>query len=283
MVLYNYPRLDSAAALELIREQAGQAVSDLVSAADLSHPRVSWYPTARDQVPAERLREIQTESRAVARTFGYPGVSRGRALTGFDQRIGRLLHERMAILPAEAAHPGVWSFLSLVLMPDVAHWRFPNQQAKDDYERLTGGDRNVFRRVWWRSYSLGPELAEKLLEDEAVGIMERPSIGMCPTLARAVAQRHLDVISENPAVARTLLMRDATKRLRRLSPNLSLYSLRDEDLQSLVAEVFNASIAALAPRVPPAHAAVTATSVAAPVDPSDAVGVRRRLWARRRP
>lgn len=281
MLLYNYPRLDTAAALEMIREQAGQPVGDLVSAARESHARVSWYPTARDQVPVERLRQIQTEARAIARVYGYPGVGRGRGLTEFDQQLGRLLFDRMDILPAEAAHPGVWAFLSLVLMPDVAHWRFPNLQAKDDYERLTGGDRNVFRRVWWRSYALGPELAEKLLEDEAVGIMERPSIGMCPSVARAVARQHIATIEANPALARTQLMRDATKRLRRLSPNLSLYSLSDEDIRVLVAEVFDSSVAALAPRLAPAP---TTGSVTSSTDPQDGLNAKRgRRWTRRRP
>lgn len=248
--MYNYPRLDLTAATVLIAEQSGQPIGDLIGVAQDTHPNVTWYATAHRRITRERLAALRNSSRQAASDFGYPGVGKGRGLTEFDQRLGRLLYEQMEILPAEAGHPGVWAFMSLVLMPDVAHWRYPNMGKRAGYERLLGGDRNVFRRLWWRNYCLGPDLAERILEDEAVGIMERPSIGMCPAVARAFANQHLETIGAHPAVSRTPLLRDATKRLRRVAANVSMYSLTEAELHSLMAEVFDSSVKALASQSP---------------------------------
>jgi hypothetical protein len=151
----------------------------------------------------------------------------------------------MDILPADAAHEGVWSFLSLVLVPDVALWRFPNRGLREDYERLLGRPRNVFRRLWWRAYAMGEEASQRLLEDEAVAIMERPTIGGNTRIASAVAATHLQVIAETPEVSRTELLREVGKRLRRLSAVITLGALEDRDLRTTVRDVFDQALVAL--------------------------------------
>jgi hypothetical protein len=82
----------------------------------------------------------------------------------------------------------------------------------------------------------------RLLEDEAVGIMERPAFGRCRSVARTIAATHLRFVPENPGAPRTELVRPAMKRLRRISPVITLYALPVADLNSLLDEIFKAAV-----------------------------------------
>jgi hypothetical protein len=240
---YIYPRLGSQVATQLLTEYSRCTPRDLVSAADTSHPQAGWYPTGvAFSVPIQKLGNLQDATRHIAMRYGYPEFQRARSATPFDQEVGTLLTDLMDILPADAAQEGVWSFISLVLLPDVAFWRWPNQQGKENYERLIGRPRNVFRRLWWRSYCIGDDLARELLEDEAVAIMERPSFGGCPKVARAIASTHLRYVHVSPGVSRTEVLRQATKRLRRISPVVTLYALSEADLAVLLDEIFSGAL-----------------------------------------
>jgi hypothetical protein len=105
---------------------------------------------------------------------------------------------------------GVWSFLRLVLLPEIGPWR-SFDRAQD---RLLGHPRNVFRPSWWRAHVLGAGLdavpeGQPLGEDELVQIMERPTLAANPAVARAVRD---GVFRGAPhvAAARSELARDLT-------------------------------------------------------------------------
>ncbi len=145
-------------------------------------------------------------------------------------------------MPVEASNEAVWSFISLVLLPDVTFWRFRNKKLRNDYERALGYPRNVFRRLWWRAYTLGlvdESAPSAMYEDEAVGILERPSIGGNRRLASTIAAIHLRRFGK--AARRTDIMRDALKRLRRLHAFTNFHGLTDDQLISVVEECFNAT------------------------------------------
>jgi len=244
---YLYPRLEAAVAAKLIAEYSNYSPRQLVSYSALSHPQASIYPTgAKATVPTAVLEKLQIAIRHVAGSYGYPDQGRTRTATPFDQQVGTILAETMEILPADAAQEEIWSFLSLVVLPDVAFWRWPNTDAKENYERILGRPRNVFRRLWWRSYCIGDDLSSQLLEDEAVGIMERPTFGSCRSVARATAAAHLRFVQENPGIPRTELLRQAMKRLRRISPVITLYALPAAELNALLDEIFGAALQAVA-------------------------------------
>lgn len=80
---------------------------------------------------------------------------------------------------------------------------------------------------------------------EAVGIMERPSLGGNPRIAQTLVKEHLAVLAAKPSLSRTELMRQVTKRLRRLSVILTLGVLDDDDLRGLIAQLFAESVDAL--------------------------------------
>lgn len=244
-----YPRLPEAVAAGLMMEMTGLTHDDLIERSAVEHRASSFYPTRTAEVGPERLRDLQSSVRELASECGYPasGGKGSPALREFDQRCCKLLFEQMDIVAADAANDGVWSFISLVLLPDVAFWRFPNRREREDYERLLGRPRNVFRRLWWRAHNVGVDLGPQLLEDEAVGILERSAIGGNPTVARAIATEHIRRTSHDLPVQRTELLRDAMKRVRRVAAIVSLGALEPHDLEVVIAEVFDAAAKALAP------------------------------------
>lgn len=237
-----YPRLHDSAADELLRGYAPLGIEAIAALAATSHPRVSWYETATSRIGEPRLRELRLAVLDIAKDEGYPTPT-PRRYAGFDQRVGPELLNRMHILPADAAHPGVWAFLSLVLLPDVAVWRWSTDRHRD---RFTGRQhRDTFRRLWARAYAVGETAARQLLEDEFTGIMERTSIAGDPRVARAVAETHLATVASGFSAPRTDLLREAMKRIRRISVVVHFPALTDAQLRDLFDEVYRDTVDAI--------------------------------------
>jgi hypothetical protein len=247
-----FPRMGQDEAATRVRELSNRPLHEVESRATIDVANATYYQTASDRVVSEDLLKVQQRIHGLAVLHGYPNQqARGRSLV-FDQQLSVLLNEQLNILPADAAEEGVWSFLTLCVCPEVALWRYPNNanaegDVRESYERLVGKPRNVFRRAWWRGYVLGPDLSSQLLEDESVGIMERPSVGGNVRLARAVATEHLAQIARGGIRSRQDLLRDAIKRLRRRMGQISVHSLTEPRLRSLVATAFDAARLATSP------------------------------------
>jgi hypothetical protein len=247
-----FPRLQAVAARRLLAEYSGMTPQELAPRAELMSNQCYWYPTAPT---SERLEEsalvaFQDEIRSIAREHGYPRVfpERDQVFGRFDRAVVQRILRLTPMMPSEAGVESVWSFLSLIVLPDVAFWRFPNRQEKDDYERILGYPRNVFRRLWWRAFTLGDGAQEpgpNVLEDEAVAILERPTIGGNLVLARAIAETHVRRFEKSPR--RTEIMRDATKRIRRLHAFMVFHALTDSEVQSIVEEAFDEAARQLLP------------------------------------
>jgi hypothetical protein len=237
-----YPRLDDRAAWDLVHSYADLQIDAIAAQATTSHTGVSWYETATERVTESELQELRNAVIRIAKQEGYP-VPTPRRYARFDQQVGPELLRRMRILPADAAHPGVWAFLSLVLLPDVATWRWHADRHRD---RFTGRQhRDTFRRLWARAYAVGEDAAQRLLEDEFTGIMERTSIAGDPRVANAVAEVHLTAITAAPQVPRTYLLRQAMLRIRRMLIVVHFAALSDQQLTSLIGEVYRDTLTAI--------------------------------------
>ncbi|TWG93056.1 hypothetical protein L615_006600000150 [Nocardioides sp. J9] len=162
------------------------------------------------------------------------------------------------MVPAEAGVAEVWNYLTLVLLPDVALWRWPNPNCDPRYERLLGKPRNVFRRHWWRAHLLGPELTMRMREDELVQIVERTAtLGGDPRVARAVAAAFLHAVDTQSievggaptTLKRMQIMRALAKRVLRMARVVALSTLNDEELAALMAELAELTLAAAADAV----------------------------------
>jgi hypothetical protein len=245
--MFIYPRLGIGSALELLDQWRGRPLEELRDGSQILHMDSTFYTTG-PPVTKRRQREIRDEIRALVDGLGFPGYKPGRAaaVSAFDQQLPGLLHARMEIVPADAASEGVWSFLSLVMLPDVAAWRYPDM----DMSRMTGQPRNVFRRLWWRAEVLGPGLEDapaRLGEDQLVSVMERPSIGGDSHLARALCRAVLDRLEAEPGGQGMMLMREAAKRVIRFTPFLALGSLGQADLDALMLEIVGDAAASVEP------------------------------------
>lgn len=193
-----YPRLDMRAAAERLQEirlavEAGEDLKDLV--AD-RHPQAVWAPTGGAVCQDNDLQKVRESVLAAVQVVDQgERSSRGHQMR-VDLAVGRALSESMDVNPADAGHDSVWAFLTLVVLPDVAAARFPDLHE----DRMFGGHRNTFRRLWLRERAVGDLMREApypLGEDEMVGIFERSELARNRNLSRAMAKTVLESTSAN--------------------------------------------------------------------------------------
>lgn len=239
-----WPRLDPATAETLYRElQEGEA-EELRERSALEHHHAAPVAVGGTPVPVERVRMLQEELRSLADDLGFPEPLARPSVSRFDRPATKTLHDVMQIVPADAASSAVWDFVTLVVLPDVAVWRFPDRARN----RIFGHQRNVFRRLWARAETVGVDIIDiesGLGEDEFVNIMERTSIASDRRISRALAEE----IIRSPAGfggARSELMRDAAKRVLRLQASLCMEVLEDHEVERHVAAAVAQSVDAMA-------------------------------------
>ena len=167
-----------------------------------------------------------------------------REVSVFEGRAAQALRRALPMSPHEASQEEVWSYLTCCWLLDVAIWRF-GEDASDD--RFIGHvNRNTFRRMWWREEVLGSAVdLTRLGEDELVNIMERPTLYVDVRLAQAIAREFLSRVDRGDVPDRMRLMREATKRLLRLTPFLAFMALADDQVDLVVADAFDAALAGL--------------------------------------
>ncbi len=233
MSAYLYPRLPRPAARQLLKVQEGLSLSELRSAARTSHPAAAPAPTGGRPAPDDVLEKVASSVRHACGEQWPAEASRAQGAT-LDRAVGRALIDNLQIIRPDAANEGVWSFLSLVLLPDIAVLRFPDRAES----RLLGGPRNVFRRPWERRVVLG-DLADRsgnngqaLGEDELVNIFERSRLARSHELARALAENILSVDVGN----RSEYARELTKHVKRQLGAFNVDVLDPSAVRSLVAE-----------------------------------------------
>ncbi len=243
-----YPRLPRTSALKLVAERSGLPLEELRVLGALSHPDAEPSATGGHPADQAKLGDLQELIRRIARRAGYPDPLGGSTQV-FDRACGTELYGAMGIVPADAAEEGVWSFLALVVVPEIGPWRFPALSE----DRLIGRPRNVLRRTWWRAWALGPNLddapagCQPLGEDEFVQIMERPSLGGNRRTAAALRDAIWRAEREGLSVPRSELMRQLARRCRGIKSHIQLDSLSESALAGLLDHIVGESIAALAP------------------------------------
>jgi hypothetical protein len=239
-----YPRLPSALARLLLQEEKDLPVEELDRFIGTSHPRQEWHPTISARVTTVELEQLRSTVLDIARGHGFPQPQPRGGHSLFDRQLAAYLWDQMHLVPAEAAAGGVWSFLSLVLLPDIAAWRYPERHPG----RFVGRDvligtsnRHVFGRLWVRAYVFGPELLHRLIEDNFEGIFGRPAFGGNVRIARAIGATMVRTIDEHRVTNSQELLRDAMKRLLRLASIVQLNALDDDELSDVLDAAFTAS------------------------------------------
>jgi site-specific DNA-cytosine methylase len=243
-----YPRLLAEQARPLFEEYRHLAITELAGRAAVAHESAVYVATGGDRVSANQLRELREGVLSLARRAGFPDDSNRARNADFDLQLAALLHAEMGVVPAEAASRDVWAFLALVVLPDVAFWRYP-QPPKD---RVLGTDltRHVFGRLWWRAqlvHSSGgsdPYDALKILGEAAFDQIyaRRAALGGSPHMVRAILRvwKDLDLTGLNERET----LRDFLKRLLRLAPFVLFDGIEENALDHELRSVAQESVEA---------------------------------------
>lgn len=230
--MYVWPRLPTSSARVELQSLHASDPMTLRSTSALSHPEAAPVAVGGTPVTTAVISTVRDRVRALADSLGFPAELPRPSVSSFDGPATRILHEEMNIIPADAASEEVWNFLSLVVLPDVAVWRYPGRAD----ERLLGRPRNVFRRLWWRGETIGADLIDVprgLGEDELVGIMERPTLAANPRTARMLAQVLVER-GDEVGVARSEVMRDLAKRFLRQQAVICVDILPDAGVRAIL-------------------------------------------------
>ncbi|UGT56941.1 DUF6339 family protein [Nocardia asteroides] len=238
-----YPRLLRHRAKLLAGEYKELGPNELNSRwslADSSAVFVATGGTRIDQGKLQVLREIVVD---LAKQSGYPLPPDGRQKTSFDLALAVALHREMRISPAEAASGDVWAFLALVVLPDVAHWRYP----KPPGDRVLGTDltRHVLGRMWWRAQLVydpsapEPYSALHVLGEAAFDQIyaRRAALGGSPRLIQSILRTWKQMNFAGPDITERDVLRDFLKRLLRLAPFVVFEALDDQALDEELHEI----------------------------------------------
>ncbi|QCV94185.1 DUF6339 family protein [Acidipropionibacterium acidipropionici] len=158
--------------------------------------------------------------------------------------LGRSIAEVIGPVKADAAHDGVWSYLSLRVFPDVVHARWPGERSQErvklPVDRWIGGagnrDRNYLKLAWRRWMVLGDimETASPLLgEDEFGALLERSAVARNKPLVREVAKVILEYGPDQPG-GRSKFAREFMKLVCMKTGSLYLDILSEDEIQDFV-------------------------------------------------
>lgn len=243
-----FPQLPHEIAIHLVEKLRGAPIQELSQLARATHPRCEYTPTGGEQATETQLLSLRNELIEIAQSQGYPRLPRQEEAAAFDAEASVRLFAKMRMAAVEAANPGVWEFMTCVLVPDLVRWRFGQESPLTSADRFHGGRRNVFQRLWWRAYHLthgattGSDpgaLLRQLGEDELVQLTERPRLAGIAGLSGVVASELLLAATRHPSVTRRTLVREAQKRLLRISAFLAIESMSGEELTDLVRTIFD--------------------------------------------
>lgn len=263
-----YPRLLTDQARPLYEEYRNLTISELTDRVAASHDSAVYVATGGDRVSVGQLKQLRAAVVELAGQAGFPGDSDRTRNAEFDLRIAALLHAETGMVPAEAASRDVWAFLALVLLPDVAHWRYP--KPPKDRVMATDLTRHVFGRLWWRAQlvhspdSTRPYAALGILGEAAFDQIyaRRAALGGSPHMVRAILRVWNDL--DLGGLNERKILQDFLKRLLRLAPFVLFDGIEEHELDRELRAVAEESVEAQ--RFPPPHASPLQPALHTPND-----------------
>ncbi|MBB6392714.1 hypothetical protein [Microbacterium thalassium] len=236
---YIYPRLTRAdVESEIARiERTIASGGNAQPFPDGGHHPGAIFPAAGTPVPAQHLRDLheavadaipQASSRKRGDRDRLFDIAVGSALARWFESEGR----------AEASHPDIWPYLTLVVLPDLAVERFgPDTHGHLPHDRYRSGRRNVFQRLYLRSSILGELLSDPelpLFEDELVGLIDR-NLSSDHRLARMVSAQ---IAALDRSTNRRETVRSGFKALQFELRVTDVAAMNDEALSTLLSGLF---------------------------------------------
>lgn len=252
------PQLPTAAAFALLSEISSADHAALDSGIQLDHPQAFTMPTGGLPLPEARLQELRDAVVAAAREHGFP-ESRPTSFLAFELRVAEILAMWAPLWidgspSGEALRNDCWSYLTVVVMPDIAVWRWPMKgettpDSKAWRGRMMGGGRNAFQRIFRRVMCLDrgadhPDrwgLIRDLQEDDFSAILERPSLSSNRSIAICLGEEYLAMkqrLKHLGADVRQDVYREATKAIRAYGVVQPFDLLSAEDRAQIIHDAF---------------------------------------------
>lgn len=200
---------------------------------DVRHPAQIYTPVGAARAADADVEAFKATIEDLAAHHGYP--TRGlptSTRTGFDRAAAAAVRRTLDLSWSEAGQRGVWSFVALVVLPHVTHWRFGTNNS----ERWIATDltRHTWARLWWQAvvFDTDSRVLAELTESDLNQLLERRTLGgdtrITCALARAVVER-----TPHGGAKRRHLIRDATARVRRRLEFIDTAAVVDDDLATM--------------------------------------------------
>ncbi len=174
---------------------------------------------------------------AEASSRGFPvGFTSEAAPEEFDEAVALILRSDLKISLSHASEERFWAYMTCLLLPDVVRWRWGKggQANADRFLTSRRNQRNAFGRLWWRAEFFPTQANNfhrvRLLEDEMVAILERPSLTTSRRVCVAIASALLDAVTDGSNETRRSIVRSGMRRIRRLSSFVVFEALSDHEL-----------------------------------------------------
>ena len=218
---------------------------------------IFYVPTGGQIINDENLEKLRNNVLEKAKEYGFPSTNQ-KSFLEFEYEVAKILSNWSFLWidgepSGESFRNDFWSYLSIVIMPDIVSWRwgFPpeGEPTKSWSVRFIGGGRNAFQRIFRRILSLdrGPShedrfgLIRELKEDDFSNILERTSLGSNSRIAIPLAEEYLAMRQRRKdmkASNQLKIYREATKDLRSYGVVQSLDLIDANNLKELISEVF---------------------------------------------
>lgn len=220
-----WPRLPLVAAEKIYADIRGGAHPSPAT----SNAEQSWSPVG-GRVAEKSINLMRQGLVDLAGEYGFPDAAGRDAKVAFDRAAAQAVRGHMQLSWAEAGARDLWSFVALVVIPDLTLWRF----GTENRERWVASDltRHTWGRLWWQAvvFEGNETLLGSMSESDLNQLLERRrAIGGDPRVITALAQVILNAPAEVP---RRFLIRDVAKRFRR---RLAFIDLRSLDAEQVAA------------------------------------------------
>ncbi len=238
-----WPRLPLPRARARAAQFDCRPIEELRESANATTASQLFAPTGGARVDTGELRRLKQDLEFAACGAGFPEVNSRKAKSAFDFSVLTLLAD-YGIPFGEAIRPEMWAWITVELVPHLVSWRWADKSGAVKPERFAGQlVRNALGRLWYQGNRLDrgakhPErwlFSDRFTSDQAVALLERPSLAGNRELCLAVGRRW----AELPAAARDEeLFRDAMKLLIVRAGVVRLDVLGEDSLYDLVSESF---------------------------------------------
>ena len=230
------PPISAGAAESSLAQLAETSLADLDPGDEHTYSQAITQPTGGLPIRDALLKQLRDSILTAARNHGFP-ENRPTSFLRFELEVAEVLAEweplwkSDGVPSGEALRNDCWSFITIVVLPDVALWRWPAKSSEENAGgrswkgRMVGGSRNTFQRIFRRIMCLDrgaghPDrwgLIRDLQEDDFSAILERPGLSSNRDIAVSLGEEYIAMkqrLSQVSAGLRQDVYRQATKAIR---------------------------------------------------------------------